>query len=412
MARKHLWSSLIESHGQMSCLLDVHWGRWPRKWRPRDQPDCSHPGWPHAGCGPCQEQSFVRANLHASLSSRSARLNQTKFARHLIVAGTHSGVGKTTVALALMAAFRVRGSVVQPFKVGPDFIDPGHHTDVCGRISRNLDTWMLADDTVRDTFHRATASADLSIIEGVMGLFDGRSVEDPRGSTGHLATVLNVPVLLVVDAEAVAGSIAAVVKGFAEFDPAVRVVGVLCNRVAGLRHYAYLESAIRKYTHVIPVGWLPNRPEWEIPERHLGLVTRDDLGDSPFSMDLDQVAKLLAETVDLERVYEMATCSRGDLHPPCQAREQADLPTNARRVAVAKDAAFCFYYQDNLDLLRNAGGQLIPFSPLQDAAVPEGADLLYLGGGYPESHARQPSLEPVDGREHTSFSQGWRSNLR
>src|SRR5208283_3608932 len=175
--------------------------------------------------------------------------------RCLIVAGTHRGVGKTTVTLALMAALRRRGLTVQPFKVGPDFIDPGHHTAVCARPSRNLDTWMLSNDTVQSIFARASAGADISIVEGVMGLFDGRSADDPRGSTAHLAKLLGALVLLVVDAAHASGSVAAVVKGFAELDPEVRVAAVVCNRVAGTKHYRYLEPAIRRHTRVQPAGW-------------------------------------------------------------------------------------------------------------------------------------------------------------
>jgi cobyrinic acid a,c-diamide synthase len=220
--------------------------------------------------------------------------------RCLVVAGTHSGVGKTTVALALMAALRRRGLRVQPFKVGPDFIDSGHHTAICGRASRNLDTWILSDETVWEIFVRASADAEISVIEGVMGLFDGRSADDARGSTAHLAKLLGAPVLLVVDAEAVAGSIAATVKGFAELDPAVQVIAVLCNRVAGPGHYAHLEPAIRRHTQVLPIGWLPRRPEWQIPERHLGLVTRQDLGGRMGGPDLEQLAAAFVATVDVD----------------------------------------------------------------------------------------------------------------
>lgn len=198
--------------------------------------------------------------------------------RHaLVIAGTHSGAGKTTVSLALMAALRDRGLTVQPFKVGPDFIDPGHHTAVCGRASRNLDTWMLSEEVVRTTFERAAADADIAVIEGVMGLFDGRGPDDPRGSTAHVAKLLGVPLVLIVDAGAMAGSVAALVKGFAEFDPAVRIAGVICNRVAGPSHYAYLEPAIRRHTDVAPLGWLPRQAAWKIPERHLGLMTADEI---------------------------------------------------------------------------------------------------------------------------------------
>src|SRR5207302_10198737 len=161
---------------------------------------------------------------------------------------TDSKVGKTAIALALMATLRQRGLTVQPFKVGPDFIDPGHHTAVCGRISRNLDNWMLADETVLSIFHRACEGADVAVIEGVMGLFDGKGLEDSRGSTADIGRLLSAPVILVVDAASIAASIAAVVRGFSEFDSQIQVAGVICNRVAGLRHYRYLEYAIRRNT--------------------------------------------------------------------------------------------------------------------------------------------------------------------
>ena len=310
-------------------------------------------------------------------------------ARRLIVAGTHSGAGKTTVALALMAALRRRGLRVQPFKVGPDFIDPGHHAAACGRVAYNLDTWMLPDAAVRSLFHRATADADGAVIEGVMGLFDGRGGDDPRGSTADVARLLSCPVVLVVDAAGMAASVAAVVKGFAELDPTVRVAGVICNRVAGPGHYAYLEPAIRRHTGVVPLGWLPRRPEWEIPERHLGLTTQEDLGAGsrlPWEELLARLAAALEETVAVDRLLELAAVE--DL-PEIRGESVHRDRGPARRVALARDAAFCFYYQDNLELLQEAGAEVVPFSPLQDACLPAGVDLVYLGGGYPEIHAER-----------------------
>jgi cobyrinic acid a,c-diamide synthase len=309
--------------------------------------------------------------------------------RRLIVAGTHSGVGKTTIALALMAALRRRGLAVQPFKVGPDFIDPGHHTAVCGRVSRNLDTWMLSEASVRSIFRRASAGADVAIIEGVMGLFDGRGPDDPRGSTADVARLLAAPVLLVVDAAGSAGSLAAVVKGFCEFDPAVRVVGVVCNRVAGPGHYDYLELAIRRYTPVVPLGWLPCRAEWAIPERHLGLTTAEEVSGG---VDWENLAEGLRATVEVDQILALA-CPDADASRPNRddAGHEPFLtpapPRPRRRVAVARDPAFCFYYPDNLELLAAAGGELVPFSPLTDASLPDGTDVVYFGGGYPELHA-------------------------
>jgi cobyrinic acid a,c-diamide synthase len=327
-------------------------------------------------------------------------------ARRLIIAGTHSGVGKTTVALALMAALRRRGLRVQPFKVGPDFIDPGHHAAACGRVSYNLDTWMLPAPAVRALFGRAAAGADCAVVEGVMGLFDGRGPDDPRGSSADVARLLACPVVLVVDAAGLAASVAAVVKGFAELDPGVRVAGVICNRVAGPRHYAYLEPAVRRHTGVVPLGWLPRRPEWEIPERHLGLTTQEDLPAAdrrPWDETLAGLAAALEETVDVDRLLALAAVPDPPDGPvpqaPTTGGRQSTRPR--RRVAVARDAAFCFYYPDNLELLREAGAEVVPFSPLDDAGLPPGCDLVYLGGGYPEVHA-----------ERLAGNRGMRDSLR
>ena len=331
-------------------------------------------------------------------------------AHAVLIAGTHSGVGKTTVALALMAALRRRGLTVQPFKVGPDFIDPGHHTLLCGRTSRNLDTWMLSADAVRATFERGSRGAAVAVVEGVMGLFDGRGPTDLRGSSAAVAQLLDLPVVLVVDAAGQGASAAAVVRGFAEFDPTVRVSGVICNRVAGPQHYEYLEPAIRANTKAMPLGWLPRDAAWEVPERHLGLTTAGDLGDL---RRWDHAGAALAQTVDVDLLLDL--CKRKAPLPLGERgwgegyglvastesptdhfgsnNESRPLPPSplggegSKIVAVARDAAFCFYYAENLELLTAAGGVIELFSPLADRALPEGADVLYLGGGYPELHA-------------------------
>jgi cobyrinic acid a,c-diamide synthase len=302
----------------------------------------------------------------------------------LLIAGTHSHVGKTTVALALMAALRQRGLTVQPFKVGPDFIDPGHHLAVCGRTSRNLDNWMLRDETVLSIFHRACAGADVAVIEGVMGLFDGKSPEDTRGSTADIARLLGAPVVLVADASSIASSIAAVVRGFSEFDSRIQVAGVICNRVASERHYRILESALKRYTKVAPLGWLPRRQDWQIPERHLGLTTIEDHQAS--GKLWESLADTFRQNVDLDGNLKLAKSS-----PVANVESITYVTRSSRRcrMGVARDAAFCFYYPENLELLENAGAQIVPFSPLADSALPDGINALYVGGGYPELHARQ-----------------------
>src|SRR6058998_3723242 len=217
----------------------------------------------------------------------------------LVIAGTHSGVGKTTVTLALLAALKERGRLVQPFKVGPDFIDPGHHAAVTGRLSRNLDGWMLGPTVCRQVFLRAAADADISIIEGVMGLFDGSSPVHDTGSTAELAKLLQAPVLLVIDGSAMARSAAAMVSGYVQFDPDLRVVGVLFNKVGGAGHYHLLKEAVEAITDLAVVGYLPADPSFTIEDRHLGLVTALEQGAHEVYRRLGQAA---SETVDLDVV--------------------------------------------------------------------------------------------------------------
>src|SRR6185503_17973122 len=212
----------------------------------------------------------------------------------LVIAGTHSGVGKTTVTLALLSALTRRGRRVQAFKVGPDFIDPGHHTMVTGRPSRSLDGWMLGEQLNRSIFTRAAADADLSIIEGMMGLFDGSSPVNEIGSTAELAKQLQAPVLLVVDASAMARSIAAMVSGYAKFDPSLRVAGVLFNRVSSDGHYKLLKEAVEQETDVVVVGYLRPDPAVTISDRHLGLVTAMEQGTGEL---YGRLAKAAEETI-------------------------------------------------------------------------------------------------------------------
>ncbi len=304
----------------------------------------------------------------------------------LVVAGTHSGVGKTTIATALMAAFRRRGLRVQGFKTGPDFIDPTFHSAATGRPGRNLDGWMLSRETNLSLFERCTADADVAVIEGVMGLFDGAGPAGLSGSTAEMARWLDAPVILVLDAAGMAASAAAVVKGFESFDPDVRIAGVIFNRVAGEGHFRYLRDAVAAHCRAEVLGYLPPNPAIELPERHLGL----HLACEVLTEDrLTELCRWVEERLDLELLRRLglstgreAACSDG---PVPDGRGSAQIPRP--RVAVARDLAFCFYYQDNLDLLTSLGAELVEFSPLADRHLPSRMDGLYLGGGYPELNA-------------------------
>ena len=315
-------------------------------------------------------------------------------APRLVIAGTHSGVGKTTVTLAILAALKGRGRQVQPFKVGPDFIDPGHHSAATGRLSRNLDGWMLREAVNREIFTRASADADLSIIEGMMGLFDGSSPVSEIGSTAELAKQLDAPVLLVIDGSAMARSAAAMVSGYATFDPALRVAGVLFNRVSSEGHYQLLKEAIEQETDVMVVGYLQPDPAVTISDRYLGLVTAMEQGTDEL---YDLLAKAVARTIDLDRVEALARSAsefvrreglgvRGD--EIAASRLKPDTSRPAVNVGVAFDQAFCFYYPENLELLELEGAKLVKFSPMNDQVLPD-VDMLYLGGGYPELHGER-----------------------
>ena len=304
--------------------------------------------------------------------------NQT---RGLVIAGTQSGVGKTTITLGLLYALARRGLTVQPFKVGPDFIDPGHHTRAAGRVCRNLDGWMMSREANLALFRRQARGADVAVVEGVMGLFDGYDGASEAGSTAQMAKWLGLPVLLVVDARAMARSAAALVHGFASFDPALNLAGVVFNRIGSPAHLDFLQQALTLLPGVRCFGGLPRDQELAIPERHLGLATAEDhpLDDAY----LGRLADWLEAHLDLPGLLAAL--------PKLTLPEQpapADTPASIR-LGVARDRAFCFYYPENLELLEKFGAELVPFSPLTDRELPARLDGIYLGGGYPELYAGQ-----------------------
>lgn len=292
-----------------------------------------------------------------------------------IISGTSSGSGKTTVALGLMAAFKAKGYDVQPFKCGPDFIDPGLHKLVTGKVSRNLDIWMCGPDFARQTLCRNSTGADIVIIEGVMGMFDGGI-----SSSGALSKALNLPGILVLDVRSMAESGAAIVKGFETLQPDVAPVGVILNRVASERHLQLVSDAIKEHCDAEILGYLPRTIEFSIPSRHLGLLTGDE---SPLDAKaLELLAKTVTDHIRLDRIIEL--CNK----IPAASQAEPGSPEKVLcRLGVARDKAFCFYYEDNFDLLKKAGMELVFFSPLEDRAIPAHLDALYLGGGYPELYA-------------------------
>ena len=306
----------------------------------------------------------------------------------LVIAGTGSGIGKTSLALGLVRSLTREGLRVQTFKVGPDFLDPTYLARASGRTCYNLDAWMSSPDYVRQLFTRASAGADLAVIEGVMGLFDGASPTAIEGSTAEIARLLAAPVVLVVGVHGVARSLAATVKGFAEFEPGVCVAGVIANQAGSPRHKAWLADALAGAALPPLLGAVPRGALPPLQSRHLGLVTADHGGLNEQTLDL--LADACVQHLDLKTLLKLAREAM-PLHSSALAEPVVPAPMAQVRLGIARDDAFHFYYPDNLEAFQRGGATLVPFSPLTDAALPEELDGLYLGGGYPELHAARLS---------------------
>ncbi len=297
-----------------------------------------------------------------------------------MIAGPASGVGKTTVTAAMMAALKRRGLRVQAFKCGPDFIDPGHHARVSGRPSHNLDTWMLPPKVNQRIFAAACHDADVAVAEGMMGLFDGVRGTSEEGSSAEISKLLGLPVLLVVDASSAARSVAALVHGFQSFDPQIRIAGVILNRVANARHAQMLVEALKEHDKKLVVGWLPNEEQIKLKERYLGLQTAQERSWSSDQIEL--LASLVEQNIPLDDL--LAACA---IQLPASSSWTATAFKEQVRIGIARDSAFCFYYEAGLDELRKRGAELVEFSPLASSHLPDNLDALYFGGGYPELYA-------------------------
>jgi cobyrinic acid a,c-diamide synthase len=304
-----------------------------------------------------------------------------------VVAGAASSSGKTVITLGIMEALRKRGLTVQPFKAGPDFIDPGHHAALLKKPSYNLDGWMMGKKGVRNTFYRNIRGSDIGVVEGVMGLFDGKDGEE--GSTAEVSKFLGLPVVLVLDASKTARSIGATVLGFEKFDPGVDIRWVIFNKTGSLAHCKALKDAVLRDSKIKVLGCIPRDEALTIPSRHLGLVTSGDISKGAWGRLVRRAARTIEENIDLDGFLGDLK-RRGKVKP--EGRLRSIRPAKPEvRIAVARDRAFCFYYKENLEALESCGARLVPFSPLKDRSLPDCVDGIYIGGGYPELYG--PELE-------------------
>ncbi|MCE8422865.1 MAG: Ni-sirohydrochlorin a,c-diamide synthase [Candidatus Methanoperedens sp.] len=307
----------------------------------------------------------------------------------ILIAGDRSSAGKTTISIGIMSALRDMGFIVQPFKVGLDFIDPSYHTEVTGRYSRNLDGYLMSEDAVKEVYSHAVKGADIAVIEGVRGLYEGLEATSDIGSTAQIAKILKCPVILAINARSITRSTAALVSGYRSFDPEVNIAGVILNNIGGKRHGEKARTAIETYTDIPVIGEVPRSDSMKISMRHLGLIPamegRRRL--SGFDDNLMKIEYIVRESVDIEKFISISRSSE-PLPEPEENIFKHQRPEMNPRIGIAFDEAFNFYYRDNLELLELAGAELVYFSPVNDSALPQ-VDGLYIGGGYPELFTRE-----------------------
>lgn len=302
--------------------------------------------------------------------------------KKLLIAGTTSGSGKTTITLGLLKALS-EAHQVQAYKIGPDYVDTKFHTRITGRPSRNIDSFLTPDDpTLNYLFTENTQDVDFGIVEGVMGLYDGLGSDKDAFSTSSIAKKMSLPVILVIDAHGISTSAAALVKGYLDFDPKVNICGVIVNNVMGASHYELVKAAIDRYVKIPVLGYLPHNAAVSLPSRQLGLVPDDEV--MQVDQKISEVAEEMKAHVDISLIEHLARDDQRVIESPVAPK------TSSLTVGIAKDDAFNFYYADNISLLKQSGIRLVPFSPIKDAHLPD-VDVLYFGGGYPEEFAEQLS---------------------
>ena len=309
--------------------------------------------------------------------------------KKIVIAGAYSGVGKTTISLGLMKVLKKMNKKVQPFKVGPDYIDPMYHKFVTGEYSRNLDSYMLDDEQIKYVFKNASKGKDISVIEGVMGLYDGVGTDINKHSTAGMSKLLKAPVILVIDAKGMGASAAAMVLGYKHLDKDVEIVGIIANNVNTERHYSIIKESIEKFCGIEVLGYLPTDDNVKLNSRHLGLFPSDEVED--LEEKIEKIAESIEKHIDVNRIIELSESenitSSFEMSMFSEDPEVREL-SEGKTMAIAYDKAFNFYYPDNIDLLKEIGVNIVTFSPLNDKELPK-ADLIYIGGGYPEVFAKE-----------------------
>lgn len=304
----------------------------------------------------------------------------------IVIAATNSGAGKTSISLGLARALKRRGLKVQTFKVGPDFLDPTYLAMASKRTCYNLDSWMMGKEYLPKLFARTTQSADIAVIEGVMGLYDGASPACLEGSTAEVADILKAPIALIANARGLSGSFAAVVKGFACFEEQINVSAVIANRCGSDRHKEWLAESLAAAELPEMIGAIERQSFPGLPSRHLGLVTADR--ETLKAEVIDKLADICEQNIDIDALLKIASKAKAiEVN-----NEEATMPVQSMRLGIARDSAFHFYYQDNLETLERHGCELVEFSPINDASLPDDLDGLYIGGGYPEEFAEALSV--------------------
>ena len=299
----------------------------------------------------------------------------------LIIAGTTSSVGKTTISLAIMYALKYKkGFSVQPFKIGPDFIDPSYHKIITGRESRTLDAWMMGNNGIISTLQNTAIDVDVAIIEGVMGLFDGLSGKTDFASTAYVAKILNTPVILVIDAAKAARSIAAMAFGYLHFDKRLKIAGIILNNVSGPKHARYITEACKSKIKVPILGIVQRDNELRMDERHLGLIPTDEL-DHTKKSKIIKVAKKVSEEIYYDKIVSLFKLKKSKF---TEIVKKSAPSISKLKIGVALDNSFNFYYNENLNSLRNLRAEITFFSPLNDNHIPNDVSGLMLGGGFPE----------------------------